>query len=95
MHPFREMASAIDRLRVQLEKLVNQGGQCCSGVFMSIAVPGKGKGAERSVALQRLSEEPEEADSVPPGVKAVQEPAESLTIVLGVELQEKLVGLGT
>ncbi len=94
MHPFREMASAIDRLRVQLEKLVNQGGQCCSGVLMSIAVPGKDEGAERSVALQRLSEEPEETDSVPPGVKAVQEPAESLTIVLGVELQEKLVGLG-
>jgi hypothetical protein len=95
MHPFREMASAIDRLRVQLEKLVNQGGQCCSDVFVSIAVPGEDQGAKGSMALQRLSEEPEEANSVPPGVKAVQEPSESFTIVLGVELQERLVGLGT
>jgi hypothetical protein len=51
MHPVGEVAFAIDRSRVQLQEMFDEGGERRSGVLLSVTVTGKEEGPERPLTL--------------------------------------------
>ena len=71
MHPWREVSFAIDRSRVEPQNRGDEGGERRSRVLVPRPVSCKVAGPERAVARQGLTEEPEQAESVGSGVKAV------------------------
>ena len=90
MHPVGEVTFTIDRSRVQLQEMFDEGGERRPGVLLSVTVTGKEEGPERPVTLEGLPEKPEQASGIGSGVEAVGEPAQAVRVPSGIETQEKL-----